>query len=82
MKPRHQIERLRRYVKDSRDVDQAIERTLGGCLDIVEGMLEGIGDGAAADELEMEAALAEIQAMLRELRKAIPELVKTAIERP
>jgi hypothetical protein len=80
MKCRHQIEQLRRSVKGAWGVDKAIQRALGGYLDIIEGMLEEIGDGVGSDELEMEDAVAELHATLRELRNAVPELVKAIIE--
>jgi pheromone shutdown protein TraB len=80
MKRRHQIEQLRRYVKDAGGADKAIQRALSRYLDIIEGMLEEVGNGVGSDELEMEDAVAELHAMLHELRNAVPELVKTIIE--
>ena len=81
MKHRDQIEQLRRHVKDTLGIDKAIQRALGGYLDIIEGMIEQIDNGAASDELEREDAGAELHATMRELRRAVPELVKVIIER-
>jgi hypothetical protein len=81
MKRRNQIEQLRRHVKDTLGVDKAIQRALGGYLDIIEGMVEEIGNGVGFDELEMEDAVAELYSILRELRNAVPDLVKAIIER-
>ena len=81
MKRHDQIEQLRRYVKDTWGIDKAIQRALGGYLDIIESMLEKIGDGAGSDELEIEEAIAEFHATLREMRNAVPELVKAIIQR-
>lgn len=81
MKRRDQIEHLRRYVKDTGGIEQAMRLALGGYLDIIEGMLEQIGDGVGSDELEMEDAVAELHATLREMRNAVPGLVKAIIER-
>jgi hypothetical protein len=50
-------------------------------LDIIEGMLEEIGNVVGSDELEVEDAVAELDATLRELRNAVPELVKAIIEK-